>query len=434
MGNVTNIRLGSTTRSFTYYPGAGNGGNPNSVIPEVSNVTENGVSEPISYDYAGNNAGGSAYSVYYDADERLSGTANAVQEVVQFYNYDGFNRRVITQLTNGNERDFIFDPSDHLLSETPQFSNTATTPPTQPDYDYIWFGDRPVAQVDSTGTHWTYSDHLGTPLIQTNSSGTVTWQAEYEPYGSIYALRAGSTVHQPLRLPGQSAEQFDTGANGNSPVSYNNARWYQPDWGSYTQPDPMGLSTGPNPYAYADEGPIRQIDPLGLDVYVGFHFITQLDPIADALEAITGSYVNAGHLFIDITRDGQEHTLSGEPTIPWGAGFLNSDRDADLGEGPCRHKISPPPGMSEDAFERALLNADKNYATYHNNQLLYLPNEDSNSYISGLMGAVGEAPPSNPSLWFGAYANHVVFPGYNEPVGPSLFQPAIPVPIAGAAP
>jgi hypothetical protein len=90
--------------------------------------------------------------------------------------------------------------------------------------------------------------------------------------------------------------------------------------------------------------------------------------------------------------------------------------------------------MSEDAFERALLNADKNYATYHNNQLLYLPNEDSNSYISGLMSAAGKTPPANPASWFGAYANHVVFPGYNEPVGASVYQSALPVPIAGSAP
>jgi RHS repeat-associated protein len=67
-----------------------------------------------------------------------------------------------------------------------------------------------------------------------------------------------------LRLPGQSAEQFDMGANGFSPLSYNNARWYQPTWGKYTQPDPLGLSSGPNSYAYVDEGPISQIDPLGL--------------------------------------------------------------------------------------------------------------------------------------------------------------------------
>jgi RHS repeat-associated protein len=113
---------------------------------------------------------------------------------------------------------------------------------------------------------------LGTPLIQTDVDANVTWQAEYEPYGSVYALRAGD-VHQPLRLPGQSAEQFDTGANGISPLSYNNERWYQPDWGQYTQPDPVGLG-GANLYAYVAGNPTNWDDPLGLClVQVFYHQI-----------------------------------------------------------------------------------------------------------------------------------------------------------------
>jgi RHS repeat-associated protein len=163
----------------------------------------------------------------------------------------------------------------HLLSETAQFTGGAT--PGQP-YDYVWFGDRPVAQVDPTGTHWTYSDHLGTPLIQTDTNGTVTWQAEYEPYGSVYALRAGD-VHQPLRLPGQSAEQFDMSANGFSPLSYNNARWYQSTWGQYTQPDPLGLAlSGSNLFPYAGNDPTDWTDPSGLClVQVFYHQINDAD-------------------------------------------------------------------------------------------------------------------------------------------------------------
>jgi RHS repeat-associated protein len=77
---------------------------------------------------------------------------------------------------------------------------------------------------------------------------------------------ATGDVHQPLRLPGQSAEQFDMGANGFSPLSYNNARWYQPTWGQYTQPDPLGFAGSPtNLYAYANNDPLALIDPSGLD-------------------------------------------------------------------------------------------------------------------------------------------------------------------------
>ena len=180
--------------------------------------------------------------------------------MVSSYFYDGYGRRIQTTLPSGTVRDSFFDPDEHLISETPQFSPGNLT--SAPYYDYVWFGGRPVAQVDSTGTHWTYADYLGTPLIQTDINANVTWQAEYDPYGSVYALRAGD-VHQPLRFPGQSAEQFDMGANGISELSYNNARWYQPTWGRYTQPDPFDLNAGSNLYAYVGGDPLRLSDPLG---------------------------------------------------------------------------------------------------------------------------------------------------------------------------
>jgi RHS repeat-associated protein len=107
-----------------------------------------------------------------------------------------------------------------------------------------------VAQLDTTGTHWTFTDHRGAPLMQTDIGATPTWQAEYDPYGSVFKLRAGD-VHQPLRLPGQSAEQFDFGANGSTERSYTTTRWYQPTWGRYEQPDATT-----NPYEFNLDNPL----------------------------------------------------------------------------------------------------------------------------------------------------------------------------------
>ena len=114
---------------------------------------------------------------------------------------------------------------------------------------------------------WMLCDHIA-----------IYWRAEYYPYGNIFALRAGD-VHQPLRLPGQVAEQFDTGANGSTSSSNNGFRWYRPDWGRYTQIDlvrlsppeawtayaqPTAIASGTNLYAYAQDNPLRIADPLGL--------------------------------------------------------------------------------------------------------------------------------------------------------------------------
>ncbi len=70
--------------------------------------------------------------------------------------------------------------------------------------------------------------------------------------------------HQPLRLPGQEAEQLNLGNNGLTERFYNVFRWYRPNWSRYTQPDPIGLDGGLNLYSYADDDPVGLADPGGL--------------------------------------------------------------------------------------------------------------------------------------------------------------------------
>jgi RHS repeat-associated protein len=77
-----------------------------------------------------------------------------------------------------------------------------------------------------------------------------------------------SDVHQPLRLPGQEAEEFSTseGPNGASGRYYNGFRWYRAQYGRYTQPDPLSYAGSTyNLYAYANNNLFSYVDSLGLD-------------------------------------------------------------------------------------------------------------------------------------------------------------------------
>jgi RHS repeat-associated protein len=156
-------------------------------------------------------------------------------------------------------RNFFYTPELNLLSET-NVANPGATP--APLYEYIWFGGRPVAQETvgaPTATRWIVTDHLGTPFLQTDSSRTVTWRAEYEPFGNVYAQRVpGSTDYQPLRFAGQEERSSSPGR------SYNIFRWYRPDVGQYTQADPIGSAVFANAFAYAAGNPLSWADRFGL--------------------------------------------------------------------------------------------------------------------------------------------------------------------------
>ena len=154
----------------------------------------------------------------------------------------------------GTKKVNIYLPELQLMTES-EF--TTSTP--NPEWDYIWFADQPLAQINvATGTtRWSFNDHLETPVLQTDATGAVVWRLELEPYGEAFAQRAGSTEYQPLRFPGQ-----EDGVEGEK--YYNVFRWYRGAWGRYTQADPIGIRGSLNAFGYGNQAPVVNTDRLGL--------------------------------------------------------------------------------------------------------------------------------------------------------------------------
>lgn len=148
----------------------------------------------------------------------------------------------------------LYTPELNLMAET----TTAAQSPTIA-YEYIWFGGQPVAQIETATNriHYYFNDHLGTPILTTDVTAAVDWRVEREPFGLRNAVRTGASRHQPLAFPGQEED-------ASTDRSYNIFRWYRSSFARYTQADPMGLSAGPNVYAYALDDPISLFDRLGL--------------------------------------------------------------------------------------------------------------------------------------------------------------------------
>ena len=155
----------------------------------------------------------------------------------------------------------------------------------------FYFAGRPVAQLElqaaGGATHsYLTSDHLGTPVLATDSAGALVWRGGFEPFGTDWqAGGAGGATENGvlLRLPGQWEDVLWQDASLGASIYYNLHRWYERGTGRYTRKDPVGdvesredLPWYPrfeterfSFYSYVDGNPLVFVDPLGLLKFKG---------------------------------------------------------------------------------------------------------------------------------------------------------------------
>ena len=149
----------------------------------------------------------------------------------------------------GNATYFAPDASGMLLAED-QTSVGAWL-------DYVWLNGRLVAVLTSTGGLYpTDTDQTGRPVVMTNwFNQAVSWQAQGFPF--TRTVSTGTWFSMNLGFPGQYLD-------AESGQWHNGNRDYDSASGRYIEPDPLGLGGGINPYVYAENNPISNVDPLGL--------------------------------------------------------------------------------------------------------------------------------------------------------------------------
>jgi len=249
IGNRLTETRGSTTDTYSYVTNSSGG--------------DTSLNDQYGYDEVGNVLFGNMSAVYGD-DRRMSGDGSRFGFLVT---YDG--RGLLSQLLL-HER-----PQGQRDSTSPTYNsaglllhrNTVVAAPfgvggSASDLYVLYFANRPVATLEkltttSTTTTLRYltTDHQGTPILMTDTSGAQVWQGGFEPFGADYS--SSPTI---LRFPGQ---WYDPLWSSDLGVSYNVNRWYDSAAGSYTQPDPVFLA-GYSPYTYGLSDPVNIQDPSGL--------------------------------------------------------------------------------------------------------------------------------------------------------------------------
>lgn len=200
------------------------------------------------------------WQLYYGAQRRLQSIWSNQVAIAQ-YRHDAFGQRIYKH-TQQAQVGYLYH--DHkLVAEysllTPQTDRLAL------DRRYIYAHHVPVAMLVYEADHtarlyFIHSDLMGTPRLLTDTHAQTVWLADYTAWGRAQVLL--EKLDFPLRLPGQ---YFDTESTWHD----NLLRTYLPDHGHYLEADPLGPLplSGSQAYGYAQQQPLRYVDPLGLILF-----------------------------------------------------------------------------------------------------------------------------------------------------------------------
>ncbi len=155
----------------------------------------------------------------FDAENRMiSAWANGQW---QYYNYDGDGRRVKRKVNNV-ETWQVYGVGGELLAEYPT-SGAPSSP--QKEYGYR-SGQLLITAEPSANIHWLVTDHLGTPRIILDLSGSLanTSRHDYLPFGEeLFAGTGGRTIAQGYSV-GDGVRQHFTGYEADNETGLNFAQ------------------------------------------------------------------------------------------------------------------------------------------------------------------------------------------------------------------
>jgi RHS repeat-associated protein len=125
-----------------------------------------------------------------------------------------------------------------------------------------------VAVNDGTGLQYLLTDHLGSTVAVTNSSGTLTSQQRYLPFGGTRAIPNSPILATDFGYTGQRL--LDSGMGE---IMDYKARFYSPYLNRFIQPDTI-IPKPANPqafnrFSYVLNDPIRYNDPTGHMMWEG---------------------------------------------------------------------------------------------------------------------------------------------------------------------
>jgi RHS repeat-associated protein len=240
--------------------------------------------QTITHDSVGNVTNDGLSSYTYDLRNKLVEQADAAGQPQVSFRYDSTGLRVYSVAMSGQRAGWSIDthlqPDGNPLLEVTLDGNQAVVE----EKLYISVGNSMLAIVEGTSVDHVISDHIGYPIALIDNLGSLKWNVNNRPFGDTSDVYLGSQDDDPLRrYPGQwklDPGFFSTSTN----LICNGHRWYNSEWGRYTQSDPFGpgghqiqnrvsllipkpdsgyLEPHENAYSYSRSSPLVYIDSEG---------------------------------------------------------------------------------------------------------------------------------------------------------------------------
>ena len=128
--------------------------------------------------------------------------------------------------------------------------------------------DDKLRSKNGTTVRYFLTDHLGSTVALTNSSGAITSSTTYDSFGNAIPKQAAGSAASGAgnAAPNIATSYRYTGREYDSDTGlyYYRNRWYDPETGRFISEDPIGFAGGDiNLYGYVGNNPQNFIDPSG---------------------------------------------------------------------------------------------------------------------------------------------------------------------------
>ncbi|MFF3711790.1 RHS repeat-associated core domain-containing protein [Streptomyces phaeochromogenes] len=213
---------------------------------DASQLTgKNGSTTNWSYDKAGNETAGASTAESTRTGEKWSDFSQLTSLTVGGKTYPGEYGS-----TDNSERLRLGDTYYH-----PGPIGLAAETTTGVDTGFVLEPEGTLNSMTREGKAYYYlTDALGSVIGLADEAGTKVNTYAYSPRGVTRTTATTEQIAQPYRFAG--------GHHDPTGLYHLGARYYDPNIGRFTQPDPSGQEK--NPYLYAEGDPVNRIDPTGL--------------------------------------------------------------------------------------------------------------------------------------------------------------------------